>query len=210
MRTRIKICGFTQPSDALYAANLGVDALGLVFYAKSPRHVSIEQAIEITSVLPAFVSTVGLFVNETAASIRAVLAQVPLDCLQFHGDESPQDCRLYAKPYLKAVRVQQDTDICQLAEQYHDAAGLLLDAYNPHAHGGTGHVFDWQLIPKQCRLPIILAGGLDVSNAKQAIEAVKPYALDISSGVEQQKGIKDPAKMRAFIQQVIEADLENL
>ena len=206
MRTRVKICGFTRVEDAVYAAQLGVDAIGLVFYPPSPRHVEIEQAIKIVNVLPAFTSVVALFVDEQEARIREVLARVPIDCIQFHGDEHAKDCRIYGKRYIKAVRMQDGIDIGALALHYHDAAGLLLDAFHPGAKGGTGSQFDWGLIPKQCRLPVILAGGLDETNAKQAVEAVRPYALDVSSGVEAEKGIKDSLKMAAFIQQVNEGD----
>ncbi len=206
MRTRVKICGFTRVEEAVYAANNGVDAIGLVFYAKSPRNVTIEQAINIINALPAFTTVVALFVDEPEARIREVLARVPVDCLQFHGDEPASSCRIYDRRYIKAIRMQANTDIAQLSLQYHDAAGLLLDAYHPNAKGGTGHCFDWDLIPRQCALPIILAGGLDAGNARQAIQVVRPYALDVSSGVESGKGIKDAEKIKAFIQQVNERE----
>ena len=206
MRTRVKICGFTRVEDALYAAQLGVDAIGLVFYPPSPRHVEIEQAIKIVNVLPAFTSVVALFVDEREERIREVLARVPIDCIQFHGDEHAKDCRIYGKRYIKAVRMQDGIDIGALAHHYRDAAGLLLDAFHPGAKGGTGSQFDWGLIPKNCSLPVILAGGLDETNAKSAIEAVRPYALDVSSGVEATKGVKNSLKMAAFIQQVNEGD----
>ncbi|MBD9363318.1 phosphoribosylanthranilate isomerase [Methylomonas fluvii] len=199
MRTRVKICGFTQVEDALYAANLGVDAIGLVFYSPSPRNVSIEQAASISRALPAFVNVVALFVDAEPALIREVLNKVRVDCLQFHGDEPAEDCRIYDKSYIKAIRMQPDTDVVSLQQQYHDAAGLLLDAYHPGVPGGSGSSFDWDLIPKARSLPIILAGGLMPENAGEAIKAVKPYALDVSSGVEAGKGIKDAAKMAAFI-----------
>jgi phosphoribosylanthranilate isomerase len=206
MRTRVKICGFTRVEDAVYAAYSGVDAIGLVFYPPSPRHVEIEQAIKIVNALPAFTSVVALFVDEQEARIREVLAQVPIDCLQFHGDEPAKACRIYGKRYIKAIRMQDGIDISALAEHYHDAAGLLLDAFHPDAKGGTGNQFDWDMIPRQCTLPIILAGGLDETNAKQAVQIVKPYALDVSSGVEAKKGIKDSLKMAAFINQVNEGN----
>jgi len=208
MRTRVKICGFTRVEEAVYAAHNGVDAIGLVFYAPSPRNVTIEQAINITNALPAFTTVVALFVDETEAKIREVLKHVSIDCLQFHGDELASACRLYGKRYIKAMRMQPNTDIAQLTEQYHDATGLLLDAYHADAKGGTGHSFDWDLIPKHCALPIILAGGLDETNAKKAIQTVRPYALDVSSGVESSRGIKDALKVAAFIQQVNESDRE--
>ncbi|MFM8342164.1 MAG: phosphoribosylanthranilate isomerase [Methylomonas sp.] len=199
MRTRVKICGFTQVDDALEAAYLGVDAIGLVFYPPSPRHVSIETAAKIAKALPAFVSVVALFVNAEPAFIEQVLQQVPIDCLQFHGEEQPDACRLYNKPYIKAIRMQPDTDLSELEHRFYDASALLLDAYHPNIQGGSGSGFDWELIPQNCQLPIILAGGLAPDNAAQAVRQVKPYALDVSSGVETGKGIKDAAKMAAFI-----------
>lgn len=199
MRTRVKICGFTNVEDAVYAARFGVDAIGLVFYPPSPRNVGIDQAIEIVKALPAFVSVVALFVDEQDALIRKVLEQIPIDCLQFHGDESPEACRVYGKRYIKAVRMQESTDLEEIANRYHDADGLLLDAFHPTAKGGTGNRFDWGVIPRRCRLPIILAGGLDATNATMAIEKVHPYALDVSSGVEKGKGIKDKYKIAAFL-----------
>jgi phosphoribosylanthranilate isomerase len=206
MRTRVKICGFTRAQDAVKAAYLGVDAIGLVFYPPSPRHVSIERAMEIVSALPAFVSVVALFVDEQESQIKNVLNKVAIDCIQFHGDENAVDCRKYNKPYMKAIRVKPELDISDIAKQYHDAAALLLDAYHPGIKGGSGNSFDWDLIPQQCDLPIILAGGLQVDNAKRAVESVRPYALDVSSGVETEKGIKDAVKMAAFIQQINEGD----
>ena len=206
MRTRVKICGFTRVDEAVYAAHLGVDAIGLLFYPHSPRHVEIDQAARIVKTLPAFVSVVALFVNEQEARIREVLAQVAIDCIQFHGNEPAEACRIYGKRYIKAVGMKDGVSIPAMALEYHDAAGLLLDTYHPGAKGGTGSCFDWELIPKQCTLPLILAGGLDATNAKQAVETVKPYALDVSSGVEASKGIKDSLKMAAFIKQVNEGD----
>ena len=206
MRTRVKICGFTRIEDAVYAAHNGVDAIGLVFYPLSPRHVEIEQAIRIVNALPAFTSVVALFVDEQEAKIREVLAQVPIDCIQFHGDETAEACRIYGKRYIKAISMREGIDIPALAHYYHDAAGLLLDAFHPDAKGGTGSQFNWSLIPNQLDLPIILAGGLDETNAKLAVQTVRPYALDVSSGVETKKGIKDSLKMAAFIKQVNEGD----
>jgi phosphoribosylanthranilate isomerase len=206
MRTRVKICGFTQVEQAVQAARLGVDAIGLVFYPPSPRHVSIEQAQQIVRALPAFTTVVALFVDETPQKIAEVLANVSIDCLQFHGNESAQDCRLYAKPYLKAVQVHAQMNIEQVAQQYFDAAGLLLDAYHPQTKGGIGEIFDWALIPQQLPLPVILAGGLSVTNIKNAIRTVKPYAVDVSSGVEIIKGVKDVAKMAAFLTEVNQVD----
>ena len=206
MRTRVKICGFTRIEEAVYAAHQGIDAIGVVCDPPSPRHVEIEQAIRIVNALPAFTSVVALFVDEQEAQIREVLARVPIDCLQFHGDEPAEACRIYDKRYIKAVSMREGIDIAALAQHYHDAAGLLLDAFHPDAKGGTGSQFDWAMIPKSCTLPVILAGGLDETNAKQAVQAVRPYALDVSSGVEAAKGIKDSLKIAAFIKQVNEAD----
>ena len=202
MRTRVKICGFTGADEAVFAAQLGVDAIGLVFYPPSPRHVSVVQAVEIVEALPAFVSVVALFVNESVETINQVLAEVAIDVIQFHGEESAEFCRGFNKPYMKAIRMQAQTDVARLATEYHDSCGLLLDAYHADAKGGTGSCFDWDLIPKHCELPIILAGGLEAKNARLAIQAVKPYALDVSSGVESAKGIKDTAKIAAFLTEV--------
>ena len=199
MRTRVKICGFTQVKDAVYAAGLGVDAIGLVFYEPSPRNISIETAQAIRQALPAFVSVVALFVNAEPGFIRQVLDTVAIDCIQFHGDETPDECRSYNRPYIKAIQMRAETDIAVLQLHYYDASALLLDAYHPELQGGSGRSFDWDLIPRNCKLPIILAGGLTPDNAQQAMKAVKPYALDVSSGVEAAKGIKDAVKMAAFI-----------
>ncbi len=206
MRTRVKVCGFTQVQDAQKAAELGVDAIGLVFYPPSPRNVSIDTAIEIVRALPPFVSVVALFVDEEESRIREILSRVSIDCLQFHGDELAQDCNIYNKPYMKAIRMKPELNIGNISRQYQDASALLLDAYHPGIKGGSGSRFDWDLIPQQCDLPIILAGGLQIDNARMAVESVRPYALDVSSGVETEKGIKDAAKMAAFIQQTNEGD----
>ncbi len=210
MRTRFKICGFTDVDSAVYAAHLGVDAIGLVFYANSSRHVSIEKAIEITQALPPFTSVVGLFMNADENEIRNVLAQVPLDYLQFHGDEPAADCRIYGKRYIKAISMKAGLNFDALNSEYHDAKGLILDAYHPDAKGGTGTLFDWALIPAKRPIPIILAGGLTVQNIKRAIQIAHPYAVDVSSGVELEKGKKDIVKMTAFTQQVQEGDRETL
>lgn len=206
MRTRVKICGFTRVEDAVHAACLGVDAIGLVFYSPSPRNVEIPSAIQIVKALPAFVSIVALFVNEKATRVQEVLEKVNIDCIQFHGDEPAVFCRGFGKPYIKAARMQQGVDIDALSHEYHDAAGILLDAYHPDTQGGTGQCFDWQMIPDHCNKPIILAGGLTPENARQAVQKVTPYALDVSSGVEAGKGIKDAARMAVFIKEVNEAD----
>ena len=205
MRTRVKICGFTDVENAVYAAELGADAIGLVFYPPSPRHVEIDVAARISRALPAFASVVALFVDPEPELVNAVLSRVRVDCLQFHGDETPVYCRSFDKSYIKAVRMRPDSDVDGLQRDYHNAAGLLLDAYHPGIQGGSGHRFDWDLIPEKRSLPIILAGGLTPENAGDAIRTVKPYALDVSSGVEAGKGIKDAAKMAAFIRKTNQA-----
>ena len=202
MRTRVKVCGITRVGDALAAAAAGVDAIGLVFAEVSPRHVSIEQARSVCAALPPFVTVVGLFVDTAPARIRAVLGQVPLDLLQFHGGETPEQCRGYGRPYIKAIAMRAGVDLPAEALRYADAAGLLLDAYSPTAAGGTGQVFDWAQAPRDAGLPIVLAGGLTPENVAAAILKVRPYAVDVSSGVEQSKGIKDAAKIVAFMRSV--------
>jgi phosphoribosylanthranilate isomerase len=210
MRTRIKICGFTRAEDAIFASALGVDAIGLVFYSPSPRNISIAQADSIVRKLPAFVSIVALFVNETEKLIRAVLDQIHIDILQFHGTEPPEHCRLYNKPYIKAVQMHSELNLVDFAAAYYDAAAILVDAYHPDAKGGTGHQFDWGLLPEGIDFPLILAGGLDAKNVSSAMSATNPYALDVSSGVEMTKGIKDPGKMKQFVEQVYHGDKSKL
>jgi phosphoribosylanthranilate isomerase len=202
LRVRVKICGITRPEDALNAVHNGADAIGLVFYPPSPRNVSISLAAQIASTVPAFVSVVGLFVNADASFVNDVLAQVKLDLLQFHGDETPAECARFERPFIKAIRVKTDTNLVQCAQDFSAAKGLLLDTYTAGVAGGTGHVFDWSLIPADLSLPLILAGGLTASNVAQAIQQVQPYAVDVSGGVESAKGVKDSAKIAAFMQQV--------
>lgn len=199
MNTRIKICGITRVEDGLAAAHLGVDAIGLVFYAESPRAVTFAQARAIVDALPPFVNVVGLFVNAEADFVRTTLAEVPLNLLQFHGEEKPEYCAAFGVPFLKAVRVRPGVDLLQYAQEFHDAQGLLLDAYVEGVRGGTGTTFDWSLIPRVLQRPVVLSGGLDTENVVAAIRAVQPWAVDVSSGVESAKGIKDAAKMLAFI-----------
>ncbi len=206
--TRIKICGITRDQDALAAVRSGADAIGLVFYERSPRHVGIEQAKRLAGILPPFVSVVGLFVNAEADFVRRVLAGVPLDLLQFHGDETPEYCAQFERPYIKAIRVKAGVDLLQCASDFRSARGLLLDAHVQGIPGGTGTAFDWALIPKQLPLPVILSGGLDAGNVATAIRQVNPYAVDVSSGVESGKGIKDAAKIAAFINEVKAIDLQ--
>lgn len=202
MRTRVKICGITRPEDAIAAVRHGADAIGLVFYGPSPRNVSIEMAAEIVSALPPFVSKVGLFVNASASEIETVLRRVSLDCLQFHGDESATDCAQINLPYYKAIRVKDDTNLLQYASYYEQAKALLLDTYSEASVGGTGQVFDWKLIPDNLGKPLILAGGLTTQNVAAAIRQVKPYAVDVSGGVEASKGIKDEIKIASFMREV--------
>ena len=202
MRTRVKICGITRVEDALAAVRLGADAIGLVFYAESPRNVSLQAAQEIVAVLPPFISVVGLFVNASQNKIETVLSQLRLDVLQFHGDETAADCAQFNLPYLKAIRVKPDTNLLQCCLEFNSAKALLLDAYTDAAYGGTGHVFDWNLIPKSLPLPVILAGGLTAENVGAAIQQIQPYAVDVSGGVERAKGIKDAEKIAAFMRAV--------
>jgi phosphoribosylanthranilate isomerase len=209
--TAIKICGITRVQDALAAARCGANAIGLVFYAKSPRHVAPDRAAEIMRDLPPFVMSVGLFVDAPAGEVTQVLATARVDLLQFSGDESPEYCRQFGVPYLKALRVRPGLDLLQYARDYRDAKALLLDAYVEGTHGGTGATFDWTLIPKALSLPVVLAGGLTPDNVTAAIKAVQPWAVDVSSGVELavagKKGIKDAARIAAFVTGVRNADV---
>ncbi len=206
--TRIKICGITREQDARAAVASGANALGLVFYEKSPRHVTPEQAARIAAAVPPFVTVVGLFVNASTDEVRSVLDRVPLHILQFHGEETPEFCAQFGRQYLKAVRVKPGVDLVQYAARYSSAQGLLLDAYVEGTHGGTGASFDWGLIPRDLPLPVVLSGGLSPDNVAQAVEQVRPYAVDVSSGVEAAKGIKDAAKVAAFINEVKRIDVQ--
>ncbi len=206
MRTRVKVCGLTQVDNARQVAQTGVDSIGLVFYSPSPRAVSIEQAVAICQVLPPFVSVTALFVDEAVEQVEQVLKQVPIDLLQVHGDESADYCRQFGKPYLKALRVRPGLDLMQQAQTYHDARGLLLDAYKAGVPGGTGETFDWQLIDPELPLPVVLAGGLTADNVADAITQVQPQAVDVSGGVESAKGIKDIESVKYFIEEVVRAD----
>ncbi|MNO55325.1 N-(5'-phosphoribosyl)anthranilate isomerase [compost metagenome] len=202
---RSKICGITRIEDALAAAEAGADAIGLVFYAKSPRAVDVRQARAIIAELPPFVTTVGLFVNASRCELNEILEVVPLDLLQFHGDETPQDCEGYNRPWIKALRVRPGDDLEAACRLYAGARGVLLDTYVPGIPGGTGEAFDWSLVPARLSKPIILAGGLSAQNVGQAIAQVRPYAVDVSGGVEEAKGIKDAAKIEAFMRAVKQA-----
>lgn len=202
MTPRVKICGITRLEDLHMVCHAGADALGFVFYAPSPRNVSVETAAALVRALPPFVQSVGLFVNAEPAMIETVLKSVPLDLLQFHGDETPAQCVRYGRPFLKAVRVKADTDLLKCAADFEAARGLLLDAYVPGVPGGTGERFDWSLIPDGLQKPVVLSGGLDPDNVATAVNTVCPWAVDVSSGVEASKGIKDAAKVAAFIENV--------
>ena len=202
---RSKICGITRIEDALAAAEAGADAIGFVFYAKSPRAVDVRQARAIIAELPPFVTTVGLFVNASRCELNEILEVVPLDLLQFHGDETPQDCEGYHRPWIKALRVRPGDDLEAACQLYAGARGILLDTYVAGVPGGTGEAFDWSLVPAHLSKPIILAGGLSADNVGQAIAQVRPYAVDVSGGVEQAKGIKDAAKIEAFMRAVQQA-----
>lgn len=204
-RTRIKICGLTRPEDVDAAVAAGADAIGFVFYPKSPRYVTPEQAAALVRRLPPFVMAVGLFVNETPARLAAILEQVPLNLLQFHGDEGPVDCSIWGRPYIRAARVQPGLDLVQYAADFGGARALLLDAF-VEGYGGGGHVFDWRLIPPQLDLPVILSGGLNPDNVGDAVRRVRPVAVDVSSGVEAAKGIKDHQRMADFVAAVRAAD----
>ena len=201
-RTRVKICGITREQDAAAVVESGADALGLVFYPNSPRHVSLEQAHRIATVVAPFVTVTGLFVNATAELVRQVLATVPLGLLQFHGQETNDQCNGFGLPFIKSIAMQGETDLSSLVADYPDAAGFLLDAWQPETHGGGGIVFDWQQVPEGIDAPLILAGGLTPVNVAMAIRSVKPYAVDVSTGVERDKGIKSREKIKAFMREV--------
>jgi phosphoribosylanthranilate isomerase len=204
-RTRVKICGITRLEDANTAISAGADAIGLVFYEKSPRHVSISIAKDIINNIAPFINCVGLFVDAEQAYIREVLEQVTIDTLQFHGQETEQACALYNRPYIKAVRMHENVCLADEMKKYPSARALLLDTYVEGVPGGTGKPFDWDVIPKDLSKPLILAGGLDAENVKKAIDQVRPYAVDVSGGVERQKGIKDPDKIIKFISETMHA-----
>jgi len=202
MRTRVKICGITRIEDAMAAAQAGADAIGFVFDPKSPRHVHPDQALKIARVLPPFITIVGLFVNAAPDTIEGVLSHVPLDLIQFHGNEKPEQCRRYHRSYIKAIHMKPDVDLRDMARLYSDATGLLLDTYVADVAGGSGQAFDWSRIPSDIGKSVILAGGLTPENVGDAVRRVHPYAVDVSSGVEQSKGVKDANKISAFIEAV--------
>ncbi len=206
MRTRVKICGITRFDDAIVAIDAGCDAIGLVFYPPSPRAVTPARARDIVRGLPPFVTVVGLFVNAGRDAIAEVLATTRLDLLQFHGDETPEQCRGHGRPWIKALRMRDGLDLVRERERYGDAAALLLDTYRKGVPGGTGEAFDWDRIPSELAGEIVLAGGLGPDNVEQAIRRVRPYAVDVSGGVEQEKGIKDRSKITAFMRGVMRAN----
>jgi phosphoribosylanthranilate isomerase len=204
-RVRVKICGITRVEDAQLAARLGADALGLVFYSGSRRAVGISRAQEIRRAVPAFVSLVGLFVNPDRTHVTDIISQLHLDCLQFHGEEDADFCGSFGVPYMKAIRVREGQDPLTLIARHQDACAILLDAYDPRQAGGTGQQFDWE-VARRCvqhsGRPIVLAGGINAENAAQAIREVSPWALDLSSGVESEPGLKDPQRMQRFFDEV--------
>jgi phosphoribosylanthranilate isomerase len=201
VRTRVKICGITRPGDGAAAANAGADAIGLVFYPQSPRYLSAERAVEIRDALPPFVQTVALFVNPDAAQVAQVLGRVKPALLQFHGDETPEFCGQFGVPFVKACRIRAGVDASQYLQPFSRAAAWLVDSYVPE-YGGVGESFDWSLVPRGLARPLILSGGLEQKNVVRAIQAVRPWGVDVSSGVESAKGIKDAAKMTAFVAEV--------
>jgi phosphoribosylanthranilate isomerase len=206
MRTRVKICGITSVADALAAARQGADVIGLIFYPPSPRLVTLGRAAEIAAGLPPFVASVAVFVNPSQEHVAEVVAACRPSLLQFHGEETPMFCRSFGIPYLRAVRVRSGVDLLESLAAYEDAAGWLLDAYRDDLYGGTGEAFDWNLIPPRLARPVILSGGLDAQNVGEAVRRVRPWAVDVSSGVESAKGVKDERLIAAFIAGVRNAD----
>ena len=202
MHTRIKICGIKHLDDALKAIECGADAIGLIFVEKSPRYVSLTDARVIAESLPPFVTSVGLFMNASEETVREALKVVPLNLLQFHGEESPEFCDQFGVPYVKVLRMRENVNVIAFTQEYPNAAGILLDTYSKEG-GGSGQTFDWSLIPKDVSVPLILAGGLNPENVASAVETVKPYAVDVSSGVESEPAVKDHKKIEQFIKEVL-------
>lgn len=205
MRTRVKICGITSPEDGLKAARYA-DAIGLNFYAKSPRYIDLETAQAVVDCLPAYVTIVGLFVNHPQHQVEKITQQLDLDLLQFHGSESVAECESSGHPYMKAIRAKDATTVANALNDYDSARGLLVDSYQKGSFGGTGEIFNWDLLPESSNRPIVLAGGLNPTNITQAIEAVQPWAVDVSSGVESAPGIKDELLIQKFLEGVANAD----
>jgi phosphoribosylanthranilate isomerase len=208
-RTRVKICGITEAAHARVAFEAGADAIGLVFYAQSPRKLSTEAAAAIARSLPPFVASVGLFVNAPAEEVRSILGAVSLDLLQFHGDETPEYCESFGRAFVRAVRMEPGTDLLEYAGRFSRAKALLLDAHVPGQPGGTGRTFDWAGIPRDLSLPLVLSGGLTAANVGRAVREVGPWAVDVSSGVESERGVKDPKKIVEFIRSVRREDAGN-
>jgi phosphoribosylanthranilate isomerase len=206
-RTRVKICGITSVADGLAAARHGADAIGLIFYPPSPRLVTLDRAREIAGSMPPFVARVAVFVNPAASEVDAAIRACRPDLLQFHGEETADFCRGFGVPYLRALRVRQGVDLLESLSPYGDAAGWLLDAYRQELYGGTGEAFDWDLVPRGLARPLILSGGLDADNVGAAIRRVRPWAVDVSSGVEAAKGVKDERRIAAFMERVRDADV---
>lgn len=205
-RTRVKICGLTREEDVTAAVEAGADALGFVFYPPSPRHVSVDQAVRLMTAVPAFVTTTALFVDPTPELVHEVITRTGVSLLQFHGDEPETFCAAFNRPYMKALRMKPGLDVAAEAARYPSACAILLDAYRPGVPGGTGESFDWELIPPALSKPLVLAGGLEPDNIRIAVETVRPFAVDVSGGVEAAKGIKDKAKIEKFTQEVTRAD----
>ena len=205
-RTRVKICGITRAEDAGAVVAYGADALGLVFYPDSPRYVALEQARAIADAVAPLVTIVGLFVNPSPDTVRAVLDTIPLGLLQFHGEEANDHCKQFGLPFIKSIAVRDDVDVLSRMQGYPDASGFILDAWQPQTHGGGGEIFDWDQVPDNAPAPVILAGGLTPGNVSLAIRATRPYAVDVSSGVESAKGIKSAEKIAAFMKGVEHSD----
>ena len=201
-RTRVKVCGLTRPEDALAAARLGADAVGLIFYPKSPRGVDIDTARTVRAAVPPYVTVVGVFVDPEAELVTRAIREVALDLVQFHGDEPPEFCQSFGRPFIKAVRMRAGVDLREVAGRYSSARALMLDSFEPGKHGGTGKTFDWSLIPRDLGVPFILAGGLTPDNVASAVASTSPFAVDANGGVESSPGIKDHAKIEAFIREV--------
>ncbi|SEN12023.1 phosphoribosylanthranilate isomerase [Nitrosomonas marina] len=204
MVVRVKICGITRTEDALAAVDSGADAIGFVFWPNSARYITPHEAAEISADIPAFINTVGVYVDPEPEWVNETVQIAKLSLLQFHGNETRDFCDQFFLPYIKAIRVREDVDLLQYANRYDTAKGLLLDTYTKNMPGGTGHKFDWNLIPRQLPLPVILSGGLNAENISMAIKQVRPWAVDVSSGVESAKGIKDEQKISAFMRGVRE------
>ena len=205
-RTRIKICGIREPAHARLAADEGADAIGLVFWPASPRYIEAQRAAEVAAAVPPYVSVVGLFVDATEAQVRATLNAVPLDLLQFQGEEPPEFCERFGRPFMRAVRMAPGVDLLEYGHRFRRAKALLLDAHVPGKPGGTGQTFDWAGIPREFPLPLVLSGGLNPQNVGRAVHEVKPWAVDVASGVESSRGVKDPAKIVEFIRSVRRED----